>query len=173
MRSRRVAFGYIAQLDLPGDPIKIGMTSRPRCRFNQFNLATPVPARMIGLTLNGLEREREMLAVTERRKIKGEWRYVTEALGKLVAGYHAAGEWFVPAPDHKAHFLATEVEARVLRTGLWDRRVSHTSHEYHWARAVLKAAMESDPMLGLDWAGYVRAPEPPSLVWPRLRSIAA
>jgi hypothetical protein len=162
-----VRFGYIVQLDLPGGPIKIGSTSQPRSRWATFDSATPVATRMVGLTLHGIVREREMLAATNSRIVKGEWRYPTLALQQLILEYYAMGEWFVPAADHLDHFTQTRVKERVIEADptMARRTVCRQSAGWHWAQDILRLAKESDPLLGLDWNGFVPASQPPSFIW--------
>lgn len=171
---KRYSFAYIVQLDLPGGPVKIGQTARPRSRFKSFDCATPCDARIVGLTINGVEREREMLEATAHRAIKGEWRYATPELYRLLRQYHAAGEWFVPVDDHRAHFEQADVAARVKRIVPNCRfTISVGSLDYHWSKDVLKIAAPVDPTLPLDWAGFVQADNPPSLAWPSVAQSTA
>ena len=170
----RFAFAYIIQLDLPGGPVKIGRSANPRSRFKTLDIANPCEARFIGITLDGFQREADMLAATETRKIKGEWRYPTRELFHLVAQYHAAGEWFVPASDHQAHFDASDVAARVHRI------VPETTHEvcpmslnHHWTKDVLAKVAEHDRMIPVDWSGLVPSPAFPSFSWPCVQDRAA
>ncbi|MGR4893372.1 hypothetical protein ACIPPQ_20295 [Sphingopyxis sp. LARHCG72] len=170
----RFAFAYIVQLDLPGGPVKIGRTARPRSRFKAFDLATPVDARIVGITFDGYQREADMLAATAARAIKGEWRYPTPELYRLLAQYHDDGEWFVPADDHQAHFDATDVEARVHRI------IPKTAHpvcpralNYIWSKEVLTAVAAHDRMIAVDWAGFTRVEDAPSLSWPTVERKAA
>lgn len=163
----RFAFAYVVQLDLPGGPVKIGRSARPRSRFKAFDIGTPVEARIVGITFDGYQREADMLAATAARTIKGEWRYPTQELYRLLAKYHDDGEWFVPADDHQAHFDATDVEARVHRI------IPKTAHpvspgalNYFWSKEVLAAVAQRDRMIAVDWAGFTRAVESPSLFWP-------
>lgn len=164
----RCSLAYVVQLDLPGGPIKIGHSSQPRNRFKSFDFATPCDARIVGITLHGKQREADMLAATESRSIKGEWRYPTAPLMRLLSDYHDAGEWFVPVDDHKAHFEQTNVAARlreIMPTIKWP--ISSGSLGYHWANDVLKVVTPVDQSLHLDWAGFVPSSAAPSLHWPQ------
>lgn len=169
---KRVCFAYIAQLDLPGRPVKIGCTTYARRRLASFDHGTPVAVRLIGVTIDGTAREMEMLEATRSTAIKGEWRYPNDALRELVNRYHAAGEWYVPAANHAEHFKATNVRERVskIRDGY---HISPGAVGFHWAKYVLNAAAQSDPLLGLDWGGYVPADTAPSFDWPRALQVAA
>lgn len=164
---RGYRFGYVVQLDLPGGPIKIGQSGSPRTRLQSFSTATPCDARIVGITFNGVEREREMLAATETSKIKGEWRYPTRELRSLIAKYHNAGEWFSPVDDYLAHMEQAKVEDRVRKIiPNLKHRICGQSLGLHWANALLMRVTEVDPMLPVDWAGFVPAHECPSLFWP-------
>lgn len=161
---------YIVQLDLPGHPIKIGCTKNPWSRFDAFSHGTPVACRYVGLTIDGIRREKAMLAATIKTKIKGEWRYPTPELIKLVRDYYANREWFTFAPetydgaDIRSRILAIAPEnERYLRDG---RRPSPRSVGYAWVNAVLAQAETIDPLLGVHWAGFHHAAEPPSFQWP-------
>lgn len=167
-------FGYVVQLDLPGGPVKIGQSGSPRTRLQSFSSATPCDARIVGITFNGSERERAMLAATEDRKIKGEWRYPTRDLLALIGEYHEAGEWFVPVEDHAAHFKAARVVERVLECKPnINLPICPNSLGYHWANSVLSLVHKVDPMLPVDWAGFIPSTERPSLHWPRFEAMAA
>ena len=160
---------YIVQLDLPGAPIKIGSSKNVWSRLDAFSHGTPVDCRYIGLTLNGLAREKEMLAATAHRKIKGEWRYPTAELSRLVATYQMAGEWFGYAPaeydedDIRARILALVPEASKYVDG---RKIGPRSQGYYWSNAVLARAADSDPKLGAHWAGFRETATRPSFQWP-------
>ncbi|ALJ12608.1 hypothetical protein [Sphingopyxis macrogoltabida] len=168
------AFAYVVQLDLPGGPVKIGRSARPRSRFKQFELGTPVNARLVGITFDGYEREAEMLAATADRTIKGEWRYPTRELYRLISKYHSSGEWFVPAVDHQAHFDAADVEARVHRIiPKTAHPVSPSALNYFWSKEVLAAVTVHDRMIPVDWAGFTLATDAPSLSWPEADRKAA
>lgn len=173
MTSRRFYYGYIAQLDLPGGPIKVGRSCQPLARLEAFQNATPVECRMIGVTLHGDEREELMLAATDSAKIRSEWRYVTPELRRLVQGWFEAGEWFVPVDDPKRHFKQADVERRIREYCDYKYSISHCSHRYGFAQHILKASAEKDPTLGLDWVGFVRAKTPPSFEWPEAKRQAA
>lgn len=166
MSSHRL--GYIVQLDLPGRPIKIGSTKNPRGRIQAFDCATPVACRFVGLTIDGIAREKEMLAATDSAKIKGEWRYETPELLALVSGWHNAGEWFVP--DDKP-IDAERVGARIIRAYpaaekyLCGGKVTPCQLGYWWATTALKAAAKTDPLLIVHWAGFRQAESEPSFVW--------
>ena len=168
---RRVSFGYIAQLDLPGGPIKIGQSKAPRHRLQAFDVATPVACRMIGITINGSVREAEMLDATDGAVIKGEWRYPTDRLFRLIQSYHKAGEWFVMAADHKRHFARTNVIERVGKYST-SYKACPQAIGYFWSSEVLNAAQQDDPMLGVDWSGFERAKQAPSFIWPNSRAAA-
>jgi len=161
-------FGYVVQLDLPGGPVKIGQSGSPRTRLQAFSAATPCDVRIVGLTVRGAERERAMLAATEDRKIKGEWRYPTRELLALLGGYHDAGEWFVPVEDHAEHFKSRRVAERVAEHAPGVRfTICPNALGYHWANSVLSQVSLGDPLLPFDWAGFVPATERPSLLWPQ------
>ncbi|OWQ97997.1 hypothetical protein [Sphingopyxis witflariensis] len=167
-------FGYVVQLDLPGGPIKIGQSGSPRTRLQTFSAATPCAARMVGITFRGDEREREMLAATDDRKIKGEWRYPTRELLALLGSYHDAGEWFIPVDDHHAHFKAARVVDRVAECAPdLNFTICPNALGYHWANSVLSRVHKIDPTLPLDWAGFVPATDRPTLLWPRTQALAA
>lgn len=166
MSSHRLA--YIVQLDLPGRPLKIGSTKNPRSRFQSFDCATPVACRFVGVTIDGIVREKEMLAATESAKIKGEWRYETPELLSLVRRWHKAGEWFVQgdcAIDGQG--LAKRIIAVCPRaeTYVSDGKVTACQLGYWWATDALKAAAETDPLLIVHWAGFHPAEADPSFVW--------
>ncbi len=156
---------YIVQLNLPGSPIKIGSTVSPWSRFDAFNHGTPVECRFIGLTIDGVEREQEMLAATDDRKIKGEWRYATSELARLVAGYHHQAEWFVPsvydAEDIRRRVCALHPDFEEFASrGLRPRSIG-----YHWAKRCIAMCPEKDPLLPVHWAGFRPAAERPSFIW--------
>lgn len=158
---------YIAQLNLPGFPIKVGCTKNPWSRLDSFSHGTPVDCRFIGLTLDGIAREKEMLEATASAKIKGEWRYTTDALRKLVARYQAAGEWFTYCPDS---FDEADIRARALAlvpeySSYLERKLSPRSVGYYWVNTVLSRAVERDPLLHVHWAGFRPSDEPPSFEW--------
>jgi hypothetical protein len=166
MSSHRVS--YIVQLDLPGRPIKIGSTKNPRARFQAFDCATPVACRFVGLTIDGVEREKAMLAATESAKIKGEWRYETPALLALVRRWHSAGEWFVPdVRDIDANGIAQRILAAYPKAKdfLSNGKVTPCQLGYWWATHALKAAAETDPLLIVHWAGFRPLEGEPSFVW--------
>lgn len=171
----RITFAYIVQLDLPGSPIKIGHSCKPRTRWETFKSATPCDTRMIGITLNGVEREQEMLAATESAKIHGEWRRPTAELADLIGRYHRAGEWFHPVEKPNELFHAMDVRNRILRASPShkDHTLSHRSHQYWWAANVLAAAQGVDPLLGVHWCGFDCAETVPNLEWPRQLRAAA
>ena len=159
----RVSFAYIVQLDLPGCPVKIGRSRAPRVRLRAFDNATPVAVRMVGITLNGSDREAEMLSATADTIIKGEWRYPNAALQSLVNSYHLAGEWFVMADNHRAHYVNANVAARIANYTS-THKPCPIGIGYHWSKGVLAAAQNDDPLLGVDWSGFVRGA--PLLKWP-------
>lgn len=164
---KRPSLAYVVQLDLPGGPIKVGHSTSPRNRFKAFDIGTPCDARLIGVTFAGQRREAEMLAATEGRKIKGEWRYPTQELYRLLAAYHEAGEWFTAVADPAEHIKRTAVADRVkaiLPNCSYSFSVGSVG--YWWAANILAQVTRSDPMLHLDWAGFVPADVPPSLQWP-------
>lgn len=169
---KRCALAYVVQLDLPGGPIKIGSSTMPRNRFKHFEASTPCDMRFVGVTYHGDQREAEMLAATSDRTIRGEWRYPTQALYRLLAKYHAAGEWFTPVDDHRAHFDKTDVKARVRALVPGNTLpISPGSLGYFWAKDMLKVLTPADPTLHLDWAGF--APAAPTLHWPASQQAAA
>jgi hypothetical protein len=133
-----------------------------------FDAGTPCDIRVVGVTLHGKAREAEMLDATQGCIIKGEWRYPTQALQALISAWFTAGEWFVPAASHCEHFARTNVAGRVESK----YPVGPTSIGYHWAQDVLNCHAEDDPLLGIDWSGYERAQQRPSLTWPRMELAA-
>lgn len=165
-----VSFAYIVQLNMPGLPLKIGHSRRPMSRLQQFQAGTPVQARLLGITLNGKARERDMLNATSGAIIHGEWRRCTDDLMALATKYFADGEWFVRASDPKALFEQMRVEERASPYAQ-GYKVRPCACDYFWSGEVLEAAHD-DPLLGIHWNGFEQAIEPPSFQWPAL-SLAA
>lgn len=166
---------YIAQLDMSGFPIKIGCTKNPWSRIDAFSHGTPVDCRFVGVTLDGFAREKEMLAATSKAKIKGEWRYVTEALRELLGVYHGNGEWFTYQPGS---FDEGDIRARALalcpeHESYLSRKLSPRSVGYYWVNAVLSRAVTRDPLLPIHWAGFRPSPTAPCFEWPRKMAKAA
>lgn len=159
---RRVSFAYVVQLDLPGFPVKVGHTTQPNKRFDTFRKATPVPLNVIGVTIGGCDREKELLAAISGSRIHGEWGHPTEELQAEITASFEAGNWYVPAADQKAHMLAKGVPERVKRYAR-SYPIHFNSINYQWASEVLKLARHDDPLLGLDWSGYKPATTPPIL----------
>lgn len=159
----KVTFAYIVSGDLPGAPVKIGISQRPRHRFDNIRRAVPFETRFLGVTINGAAREHQMFDATADRIIKTDWRYPTPALFALVRKWIADGEWFVPAPDPQAHFLSSAVRDRIAALG------AAPPSKYDCTAILRGRILESashDPTLGLDWDGHERSSVFPQFSWP-------
>jgi hypothetical protein len=141
-----------------------------RERLHAISGGTPADVRIIGVTAPGACREREMLEATKHAIIKGEWRLVTPELRALVAGWAAAGQWFVESGNRKARFKEAGVAERAT-PHLW----AHHRAEYgYWqAHQVADRVGDADPSLLADWHGFTPSAEPPEFAWPSLKRAAA
>ena len=162
MSRNAITFAYIVSGDLPGAPVKIGLSQKPRHRFDNIRRAVPFRVRFLGVTLDGAEREQQMFDATADRVIRTDWRYPTPALFGLVRKWIEAGEWFLPSASPNERFAKARVAERIECVGYAaPPRYDGTTH---WRDEILKAAAH-DPTLGLDWDGFERSSQFPEFSW--------
>lgn len=163
MKAPRISFAYVVQCDIPGHPIKVGNSRAPQIRFKSFLGHTPADHRLLGITIDGAQREAALKAALAPTVIRGEWGLPNEDVAVLIQSWVDAGDWYVPVADHAAHLVTAKVRDRMAALGFGDYSCSTGSCSYHWASGVLHAARERDPTLGLDWNGFVPSSEMPDL----------